>query len=71
MTRMKQRRQQLGLTQTVLAARAGRLAPSDISRFETGRQVPYPGQTKRIARVLGLTPAELLDDVASSDVATA
>jgi transcriptional regulator with XRE-family HTH domain len=68
---MKERRQQLGMTQTVLAAKAGRLSPSDISRFENGRQVPYTGQRQRIARVLKLSPAELLDDVPSSEAATA
>ena len=70
MTRMKVRRHELGMSQTIVAAKA-RMSPSDISRIETGRQVPYPGQRKRIAKALGLTPAELLDDVASSEAATA
>src|SRR5262249_40977852 len=65
-TRMKDRRLHLGLTQTLLAARARPMSSSDVSRIETGRQVPYPGQRRRLARALRLAPEELLDDVSST-----
>lgn len=50
---------QRGLSQAQLARRA-RVHPSDVSRYETGRAIPYPGQTRRLARALGVESAELL-----------
>jgi ribosome-binding protein aMBF1 (putative translation factor) len=52
-------------SQTQLAARAA-LSASDVSKFESGRMVPYPAQAKRLANVLGLSPSELLDDAAGA-----
>jgi transcriptional regulator with XRE-family HTH domain len=49
------------MSQTVLAAAAGRLSASDISRFENGFAKPYPEQAVRLAGVLGLEPGELLE----------
>jgi transcriptional regulator with XRE-family HTH domain len=59
MVKMRARRLELGYSQQTLAYRA-RVANSDISKFENQRQVPYPSQAKRVARVLGLQPEELL-----------
>jgi transcriptional regulator with XRE-family HTH domain len=70
MTRMKDRRLQLGMSQTVLAARARPMSTSDVSRIENKRQVPYPGQLKRLARALKLAPDELLLDVEPPSAAT-
>ncbi len=35
------------------------VSASDVSRIETLRMVPYPGQAERLGRVLGLKPTEL------------
>ena len=43
-TRLKMERKRLGLSQTDLASRAGRLSGSDISRFERLYAKPYPRQ---------------------------
>ena len=60
-TRMKAARLRHRYSQTTLAAKAERLSPSDISKFENGRAQPYPAQAERIAKVLGLEPAQLLE----------
>ena len=49
------------MSQTDLAAAAGKLSPSDISRFERGYGKPYPAQAERLARVLELPAGELLE----------
>ena len=61
--RMKAARVARGWSQTALAATAGRLSASDISRFETGYARPYPVQAGRLAQVLELRPDELLAPV--------
>ena len=40
-----------------------RMSGADISRIESGHMVPYPTQTERLCRVLGLQPDELLEEV--------
>jgi transcriptional regulator with XRE-family HTH domain len=45
----------------MLAAAAQKMSPSDISRFERGYGRPYPAQATRLAKVLGLSPDELLE----------
>jgi transcriptional regulator with XRE-family HTH domain len=60
MTRLQDERHRRGWSQTELAARAGKLAPSDISRYERGYARPYPAQAARLAQVLELSPDELL-----------
>lgn len=40
-----------------------RLSAAEISRIETGRLQPYPGQIERLARALEIDPATLLDEV--------
>lgn len=62
MTKVKARRLELGLSQQDLANRTG-LWVSDISRIETRRLVPYAGQARKIAEVLGLAEDELQDEV--------
>jgi len=54
----KSARLRLGLTQQALGYRS-RTSAADVSRIENGRALPYPGQAKRIARVLNLRPEEL------------
>lgn len=66
MTKLEQERKRRGLSQTALAAAAGKLSASDISRIEREWQKPYPAQAKRIARVLGLKPDELTEPAAPS-----
>ena len=49
-------------TQTKLGGRAN-ISTSEISKFETGRALPYPSQAARLAKVLKLQPDELLKSV--------
>jgi transcriptional regulator with XRE-family HTH domain len=71
MLRMKVERPRRGWTQTVLAYRARTSAP-EVSRIETGRTRPYPRQLARLAKALGLTPSDVLEEVevAQSDTNT-
>ncbi len=48
-------------TQTQLAARAA-MHQGDITRLESGRAIPSPAQARRLALVLGVPAAELLDE---------
>jgi transcriptional regulator with XRE-family HTH domain len=61
MTRLQAERQKRGLSQTALAASAGKLSTSDICRFERGYGRPYPAQARRLAQVLGLDVNALLE----------
>jgi len=60
MTKLKAARTARKLTQVDLAFHS-RVAPADISKFENGMARPYPTQAERIAKVLGLSPSELLE----------
>ena len=62
MLRIKAERLLRDWSQQDLAHRA-RMAAADISRIETGRLRPYPGQAKRLARTLKLHASELLQSV--------
>lgn len=62
MVRLKAERLKRGWNQLRLAYRA-KVAIPDISRFENRRAVPYPAQLQRLARVLEIDPARLLDEV--------
>lgn len=62
MTRLEQERRQRGWTQTTVAFYAG-LTQALISSFERRRLVPSPERAARIARVLGIPPESLLDEV--------
>jgi transcriptional regulator with XRE-family HTH domain len=44
------------------------VSAADVSRIETGRMVPYPGQAERLARVLGLRPEELQEPAEEQEV---
>ena len=61
-TRMKAERLRRGWNQTVLAAKVG-MSAADISRIESGRARPYPGQADRLAKVLKLAASRLQDQV--------
>jgi len=62
MLKLKAERQRRRWTQAKVAYRAG-LHPAELSRIESGWLRPYPRQAARLARVLGLKPTELLDEV--------
>jgi transcriptional regulator with XRE-family HTH domain len=59
MLKLKEQRLRRGWTQQDLAYHA-RMAAADVSRIESGRLKPYPSQLARLARVLGITPEELM-----------
>ena len=61
MTRLQAERQKRGMSQTAIAAAAGRLSASDISKFERGFARPYPAQAQRLAAALDLAPDQLLE----------
>ena len=63
MTKLEQARRARKFSQMELAARA-KVAQSDVSSIERGWRKPYPGQAKRLARVLGLAPDELTETAA-------
>jgi|WetSurMetagenome_2_1015567.scaffolds.fasta_scaffold86254_2 ribosome-binding protein aMBF1 (putative translation factor) len=65
MTKLQQTRDAKGWSQTKLAYMA-KVAQSDISAIENGWRKPYPGQAKRIAKLLGLKPEELTQAVDQS-----
>ncbi|MEX0973994.1 MAG: helix-turn-helix transcriptional regulator [Bacillota bacterium] len=62
-------RRRLNLTQARFAALA-LMHASDISKIEAGRLRPYPGQLRRLARVLGARPEELLVEVPGEEAET-
>ena len=66
MRRMKAERLRRKWTQTKLGARA-EVSASDVSRIESGRFIPYPGQARRLARALGLALDELLEPVTGTE----
>ena len=57
--RVRELRQRKGLTTYELAKRSGILRPN-ISRIESGRHVPSVETLDRLARALGVSPADLL-----------
>ena len=65
MTKMQQARDAKKWSQTKIAYMA-KMAQSDISALENGWRKPYPGQAKRLGKLLGLSPDELTDEVASA-----
>jgi transcriptional regulator with XRE-family HTH domain len=67
MKRLKVERKKRKWPQIVPAYKA-KLAVSDYSRIESGRTQPYPAQLKRLAKVFGLEPAVLLEEVDESAV---
>jgi transcriptional regulator with XRE-family HTH domain len=70
-TRMKNERKRHGWNQQTLGVYAG-VSAADVSRIESGRLMPYPGQAERLAEVLGLAANELQQPVAvMTEVVTA
>jgi len=57
-TKLEESRRARGWSQQVLGFHAS-VSASDVSKFETGRMRPYPGQADRLAKILGLKPDEL------------
>jgi len=55
---IRERRQQLGLSQTKLACMIG-VAESTLSDLELGKRQSWPKIRRALSRVLGLTEAEL------------
>ena len=66
MLRMKAIRLARGWSQPVLAV-AAKVGVGDVSRIETGRLVPYPGQAVRLAKVLGCEVGELQEEVGGAE----
>jgi transcriptional regulator with XRE-family HTH domain len=63
MNRLKQLREARGLTQRELARRAG-LNPLTVARLEDGKGDLTPPTAERLARVLGVKIADLVDSPA-------
>ena len=64
---IKKLREALGLSQAKLA-RLAEMNSNTICAIEKGRLIPYPGQAKKIARVLGV-PIDSLAEVREPVVA--
>jgi transcriptional regulator with XRE-family HTH domain len=60
MTRLQAERLQRRWRQDDLAYHS-RLASSDVSKIESGRLRPTPGQLERLGRALGVDPSRLMD----------
>ena len=56
--KIRERRQQLGLSQTRLACLIG-LAASTLSNLELGKQQPWPKARHDLAKALGVSEQEL------------
>lgn len=57
-TRLKQVREERGLSQHAVARQAG-IHPSTLSRLEAGKMYAYPGWKRRLAVTLGVDEEEL------------
>ena len=66
MIRLKAERLKRNWSQQDLGYHA-RMAGADISRIERGWMKPYPGQAKRLAKVLKISGDKLLDEVGISE----
>jgi ribosome-binding protein aMBF1 (putative translation factor) len=67
MTKLKKARIDRGWSQQVLGFHSS-VAASDVSRIESGRLVPYPGQAERLANLVGLRPEELQQPIEEAEV---
>ncbi len=67
MLRLVEERKRRGFSQLKMSRKA-RMAPSDVSRIESGRFRPYRGQLRRLARAIGwpVADAQRLLDVAET-----
>ena len=68
MTRLRQERLRRGWSLQKLGEKIG-MQGSDISKVERGLVVPYPSQRKRLAKAVGCTPDELLEEVSDVELA--
>jgi len=59
--RIRERRKELGLSQTKLACLIG-IAESTLSNLELGKWKPWPKARKDLARTLGVSIEELFPD---------
>lgn len=66
--RLKRRREELGLTQTEVGARAG-IAAASVSHFETGQRLPSLESLMKLADALSLSVDTLLGRAAAPSAA--
>ena len=59
--RIRQKRQELGLSQTQLACQIG-MAESTLSNIELGKWKPWPKAKRDLAKVLGASEEELFPE---------
>lgn len=59
--RIKERRQELGMSQVELARRS-QMASPNLSAIECGRLAPWPKARKALAKALGVSESELFPD---------
>jgi HTH-type transcriptional regulator, competence development regulator len=60
LTRLRWQRERRALSQKELAATAG-VSPVTISRIENGRDEPQPATIRKLAKALGVNPADLME----------
>ena len=59
---MKERREELGMTQMQLAVAVGASSVSQVSNWERGRVVASVSKLRKLAEVLGVTMEQLLEE---------
>lgn len=59
---MKERREELGMTQMQLAVAVGASSVTQVSNWERGRVVASVSKLRKLAEVLGVTMEQLLED---------
>jgi transcriptional regulator with XRE-family HTH domain len=57
---LRARRERAGLAESELA-RCARVAPQDVSEYESGNMKPGPGRLAALAECLGVKPLDLVD----------
>jgi transcriptional regulator with XRE-family HTH domain len=69
MVRLKHERLKRGWSLQALGFYAG-MQGAEISKIERGIVRPYPSQKEKLARMLGLEPEELLEEVGGAELPT-
>lgn len=59
---MKERREELGMTQMQLAVAVGASSVTQVSNWERGRVVASVAKLRKLAEVLGVTMEQLLEE---------
>jgi transcriptional regulator with XRE-family HTH domain len=59
---MKERREELGMTQMQLAVAVGASSVTQVSNWERGRVVASVSKLRKLAEVLGVTMEQLLEE---------